>query len=196
MLSHDDFRRCFLPIEPNKASLIDFLSKGPKEFHVDELYLPDDYQLLQSRNDNNIEIRLIHDDTIIYAINLEISDVIFNNQKPSVQFVAWVTWDDKYFGWKPYHEICKDVLFRFAEKVFKQLLNEFNFIIYQSKSRYRLWETRIGRSIEKELVYYTDTDDDPTLSDLKLISDDPMFVKLWFQYKKNYVYVILKKDSD
>jgi hypothetical protein len=161
-----------------------FLIEGTASYAVPNLSLPAGYRLLKSiknhygkNGEEQIKIRLMCGEHIVYAVNLNIvSNVI--NHKSCTQVLVWRTF-------KREHD---HVLAGFANKMFDHFLDRYIVIVSdteQTQDGRRFWDNRITNMINAaEFVYFTDMNDldDDLVNNIHQIDSEEEFLNKWMDH--------------
>lgn len=179
-----EFARKLESFERNVSEAEYFLKQGTVEYSVPSITLPTGYSLLQSAKEHTgkcgeeqIKIRLVFGDEIIYAVNLNILDGVVNG-KHCTQVMVWRSVNDD-------HE---DVLTGFARKMFEHFVEEYVVIVSddeQTTDGRRFWQTRILNALRKgAFVYFTDMNelDDDKINIIHHVASQEEFNDKWYDH--------------
>lgn len=149
-IEHAYFSEVLKKPSSNKQQAKRFLAKYPIDFAIEDIVLPDNFQL--KSNKKQTEIRLIdktdrENPRIAYAVNIEITNEKINH-KSCTQVLVWTS---------PENE---DLLIGFPRKVFNHLLQKYIVMIkdkQQTADGKRFWERRIIQALnDNHFVYFCD----------------------------------------
>lgn len=179
-----EFAKKLETLERNVREAGYFLEQGTVEYPVAEMDLPEGYRLLKARKvykgklgEDQIKIRLVHGNEIVYAVNLNVLDGVIKG-KHCTQVLVWRSDNDDY----------EDVLTGFARKMFDHFIEEYVVIVSddeQTESGRRFWKGRISNALRKNRsVCFTDMNelDEDMINVLSPISSEQEFVDKWYDH--------------
>lgn len=132
----------------NKQLAKKFIAKYPEQYSVDNLCLPNGFELKAKNNKIRLlDRRDINHPRIAYAVDIKISHERIG-QKSCTQILVWASSDNE------------DLLIGFPRKIFNHLLETYTIMITdqeQTPDGKRFWERRIAQAFKDgRLVYFFD----------------------------------------
>jgi hypothetical protein len=183
------FAELFNKPSTNKQEAKKFIANYTIDYLVDEINLPEGFELKSNKRKTNIRLLDRSDKNnprIAYAVNIKISEEIIG-RKNCTQILVWAS---------PNNE---DLLIGLPRKIFNHLLKKYTIMVTdqeQTPDGKRFWERRIAQAFkDKHFVYFLDkTSNNPQLH---LIKDEDDFFenyesKGWGddEAHKNKLYII------
>lgn len=178
-----EFTRVFEEFESN-VSEIGCSFKQSTNYFAPSISLPEGYRLLQSSNvhtgkpdTEQIKIRLVFGDEVIYVVNLNVLGSVVNG-KHCAQMMIWRTLDDAH----------ATALIGFGRKMFEHLVEEYVVIVTDSKQTLvsrNFWEARIANAFKNSVrIYYTDMNelDGDMINIVHRVHSQEEFYNIWFDH--------------